>query len=322
MIREVGPPSNVVPVIGPVTGRPGSPPAVDFPVVALAPRTREAYRSDWSDFAQWCATRGYPALPATASTVVAYVEDLVDRRRVATAKRRLAAIRAVHLQAGHPVPTDTPTVTAAMTRARWRQRDAVDPTTPITVAELRAMSRALPASLGGLRDRAAILVGYGGALRPSELVALGMADVSVGHAGLRLATARGAVHVPFGSERALCAVTAFEEWTRAARLTDGPVLRAVDRCGRVGTGALGQKAVGRIVRRAAAAAGLPPERFTGLSLRRGMVAAAAARGSSRHAIMRQTGHRSERVVRGYLEVAGTPAPTRTSPTGGAGVQPR
>jgi integrase len=187
-----------------------------------------------------------------------------------------------------------------MARARWRQRDAVDATTPITVAELRAMSRALPATLGGLRDRAAILVGYGGALRPSELVALGMADVSVGHTGLRLATARGVVHVPFGSERALCAVTALEEWTRAAGLDRGPVLRAVDRCGRVGPDALGEKAVGRIVRRAAAAAGLPPERFTGLSLRRGMVAAAAARGSSRRAIMRQTGHRSERVVRGYV----------------------
>lgn len=268
--------------------------------MALAPRTREAYRSDWTCFVRWCTTHGYHALPADPPTVVAYVDDLAARRRVATVKRRLAAIRASHLHAGLPSPTGTPAVTAAMARARWRQRDDADRTAPITVAELRAMSSALPRTMGGLRDRAAILVGYGAALRPGELVGLQVPDITVGSTGLRVATARGAVRVPFGSERVLCSVTAFEEWTRAAGILEGPVLRAVDRCGRVGTTALGEKAIGRIVRRAAVGAGLPPERFTGLSLRRGMVTAAVEAGSSRRMIMGQTGHRSERVVRDYV----------------------
>jgi len=268
--------------------------------VALAPRTLAAYRSDWADFARWCATRRCRALPADPATIVAYIDDLATSRRVATVKRRLAAIRAAHLDAGHRAPTDPPTVTAAMARARWRQRDAVDPTTPITVDELRAMSSSLPPTIGGLRDRAALLVGYGAALRPGELVGLQMTDVVVGPTGLRVAAARGVVHVPFGSEPMLCSVTACDEWRRAAGIVDGPLLRAVDRSGRVASTALGEKAVGRIVRRAATGAGLPPERFTGLSLRRGMVAAAAAAGSSRRTIMRQTGHRSERLVRDYV----------------------
>lgn len=268
--------------------------------MALTAHTQAAYRSDWQDFVTWCGAHGCEPRPAAAGTVVAYVDDLASRRRVATLKRRLAAIRSAHRQAGRPSPTDDPAVTAAMARARWRQRDEVAATTPITIGELRAMSRALGHSTLGRRDRAALLVGYGAALRPGELVQLTMADVAVRHTGLRVRTGRGTVHVPFGSERMLCAVTALEEWVRAAALTDGPVLRAVDRRGRVTGDGLGEKAIGRIVRRAAAGAGLEPARFTGLSLRRGMVWAAAANGSSQRTIMRQTGHRSERVLREYL----------------------
>ena len=311
MIRRNPAAINGVPVIGPLAVRappwasrtaPCPPVAMGtrFAAVVLAARTREAYRSDWADFVRWCASAGLEPLPAEPTTVVTYVDDLATTRRVATVKRRLAAIRAAHLQASLPPPTDTPTVTAAMAQARWRQRDVVGTTTPITVAELRAMSRALPATVGGTRDRAAILVGYGAALRPSELVRLTMDDIAVGRAGLRIDTPRGAIHVPFGSARELCAVTALDEWIRRAGLRGGPVLRAVDRLERVGTAALSEKAIGRIVRRAANGAGLAPHRFTGLSLRRGMVAAAVANGTSQTTIMRQTGHRSERLVRDYI----------------------
>ncbi|MBM3658012.1 MAG: hypothetical protein FJW95_00710 [Actinobacteria bacterium] len=76
--------------------------------MALAPRTLAAYRSDWADFARWCATRRCRALPADPATIVAYIDDLATSRRVATVKRRLAAIRAAHLDAGHRAPTDPP----------------------------------------------------------------------------------------------------------------------------------------------------------------------------------------------------------------------
>lgn len=272
--------------------------------MTLAPRTLVAYRSDWSHFARWCAARHEAALPARATTVVAYVEDLAATRRVSTLQRRLAAIRAVHLAAGLDAATDTPAVTTTMARARWRQRHLVGDTTPITVAELRRMSRALPPTLAGARDRAVLLVGFGAALRPGELVALGVSDVAVGRHGLRVESGRGGLRVPFGSAPELCAVTAWTAWARAGRLTAGPAFRAVDRHGRVGAEPLGEKAVGRIVRRSATAAGLDATRFTGRSLRRGMVDAAVANGTSRTAIMRQTGHRSARLVRSYIEAAG------------------
>lgn len=269
--------------------------------MTLAPRTEDAYRSDWANFADWCAGRELAALPADPSTVVSYVDDLASLRRVATLKRRLAAIRTMHLRAGHRSPCDARCVSAAIARASWRQRGDARPTTPITVPQLRAISRTLPDTVAGVRDRAVILIGYGAALRPWELVSLTTAEASVGTKDLCLETGRGILRIPVGSAPELCAVAAFAHWTDSADLGDGPLFRPVDRRGRVGTAALGVKAVGRIVRRAASAAGLPPHDYTGLSLRRGMMLAAAERGVSCRTIMRQTGHRSARLVREYLE---------------------
>lgn len=269
-----------------------------------APRTIDAYRSDWADFEDWCGTRGVAAMPATGEVIAAYVDELATRRRASTVQRRLAAIRAAHLDAGLGEATDAPGVGAAMARAKWRQRHAATVTTPVTVDALRSMSRALPDTVAGARDRAVILVGYGAALRPSEIVGLRVDDLTRTPAGLRLVTAQRRVTIPFGSAPELCAVGAWTRWIGETGLVDGPAFRAVDRRGRVGDDALGEKSIGRIVRRAATAAGLDPSRYTGLSLRRGMIGAAAENGSSPRQIMVQTGHRSRRLVDTYI--AATP----------------
>ncbi len=270
----------------------------------LAPRTIDAYRADWADFDEWCDTRGVAAMPATGEVIAAYVDELATRRRASTVQRRLAAIRAAHLDAGLGEATDAPAVGAAMARAKWRQRHAATVTTPVTVDALRSMSRALPDSVAGARDRAVILVGYGAALRPSEIVGLRVDDLACTPVGLRLMTARRRVTIPFGSAPELCAVGAWTGWIEATGLVDGPAFRAVDRRGVLAREALGEKAIGRIIRRAATAAGLDPSRYTGLSLRRGMIGAAAENGSSRRQIMTQTGHRSRRLVDTYI--AATP----------------
>ena len=99
--------------------------------MSRAPRTIDAYRADWADFDEWCETRGVSAMPATGEVIAAYVDELATRRRASTVQRRLAAIRAAHLDAGLGEATDAPAVGAAMARAKWRQRHAA------TVTELR-----------------------------------------------------------------------------------------------------------------------------------------------------------------------------------------
>jgi site-specific recombinase XerD len=271
----------------------------------LSTRTAAAYEHDWAHFVAWCRSRGVRSLPTEPSTVVAYLDDLTRTRRVSTAQRRLAAIRHAHLDAGHANVTAAAEVQAAVTQAKWRHRELLSTTQPITVEDLRAMSLALPTTMTGLRDRALLLVGYGAALAPRELVRLSTQAVTSRPVALRVALGRGPVFVPAGSAPELCAVDAWRRWRRVAPAGEGPAFVPIDRHGRPGSVALGEKAIGRIVRRAAGRAGLDPDRFSGLSLRRGMVAAATAHGVDEAGIASQTGHRSPRLVRRYMKPEGT-----------------
>jgi hypothetical protein len=80
----------------------------------------------------------------------------------------------------------------------------------------------------------------------------------------------------------------------------GPAFRAVDRHGRIGEEPLSVRSVTRIVQRAVERAGSDGSRYSGRSLRRGMVLAATEHGASDRRIMAHTGHRSRRLVRRYM----------------------
>jgi len=280
-----------------------------------SPRTQRAYAADWADFERWCGESGVRALPADAADVARYLDHVSGRRRATTVQRRVAAIRARHLDRAVATPTGAPSVRAAITRARWHDRQGPRVTPAIDVASLRAMSAAAPASPAGARDRAMLLLGYGGGLRPGELTALDVADVRAVRSGLRVRLARGTIVVPFGSDAHLCAVRAWRAWRRLVA-DGGPAFRPVDARGEVGVARLGEKAVTRIVRRCASRAGFDGAAWSGMSMRRGMVDAAAARGASARTIMDHTGHRSRRLVRGYMRDnmrdPGSPSSARTS----------
>ncbi len=85
-----------------------------------------------------------------------------------------------------------------------------------------------------------------------------------------------------------------------AGIAEGPLFRPVDRRGVVGPGRLSDRAVALVVKRAALAAGLDPDRYAGHSLRAGLATSAAAAGASERSIMDQTGHRSVATVRRYI----------------------
>jgi integrase len=184
---------------------------------------------------------------------------------------------------------------------------------PILLAELRAMVAACDTGgLQGKRDRALLLVGWAGAFRRSELVALDVGDLSFS-GGVKLTLRRsktdqegaGMVKViPSIEELELDPVRALRAWIEAAGIRSGPVFRRVDRWGRVASGRLTGRAVAIVVKRLAQQAGLDPRGFSGHSLRSGFTTAAASAGVESRDIMAQTGHRSEAVMRGYIQDAG------------------
>jgi hypothetical protein len=87
------------------------------------------------------------------------------------------------------------------------------------------MVRALPADLAGLRDKAVLLVGFAGAFRRSELLAIDYGDVILTEAGLVITVRRsktdqvGAgrdVGIPRSRKNSsTCPVAALEAWLNA-----------------------------------------------------------------------------------------------------------
>jgi integrase len=167
---------------------------------------------------------------------------------------------------------------------------------PVVVDELHAIVGPLPDTLGGTRDRALLVLGFAGAFRRSELVALTTADVEFRSGGLLVHVRRSktdqeaqgvTVDIPFGSVEATCPVRTLRAWLTAAAITTGPLFRRVTAQGRVGKRALHAGTVAAIVKLRTAAAGLDPKLYSGHSLRAGLATSAAKAGKDDRAIMRQ-----------------------------------
>ncbi|MEN9936567.1 MAG: hypothetical protein RLZZ387_3146 [Chloroflexota bacterium] len=275
--------------------------------------TRRAYQADWRDFSRWCEARALPHLPAAPVTVAAYLAESAARLKPSTLQRRLASISQAHQLAGHPSPTRDEQVRTVLKGIRRVRGTAPAQKAAAGTEVVRALVAALGDDLAGLRDRALLLVGFAGAFRRSELVALDAADVTFAPEGMLLRLRRSKTDqegrgetkgIPLGKNAGTCPVRALQAWVRAAAITEGPLFRRVDRWGRVGAARLSDRSVARVVQRAAAAAGFDPADYAGHSLRAGFATSAAAAGVSDRAIMRQTGHRSRQMLDRYVRAGG------------------
>lgn len=284
--------------------------AVAYAEDATSKATRRAYQRDAGAFVAWSAGRALdPCLP---STIGLYLAALADAgRKVATIERALVAIGAWHRAEGREAPTGHPAVRRVMQGIRRRFGAAPAKKAPVLVSHLGIMLRSLPRDLVGARDRALLSLGFFGALRRSELVALDVRDVRFVAEGLIVTIRRSKTDqeghglekgIPFASDSAVCPVRALRAWLDAAGIVEGAIFRSIDRHGNVARERLSDRSVARIVQRAADEAGIDAD-FSGHSLRAGFATSAAAKGRTLDAIMRQTGHRSERVARGYIRHA-------------------
>jgi site-specific recombinase XerD len=277
---------------------------------ARSKRTVRRYRDAWANFTSWCEHQGLQALPAEPATVCAFMASRADEgRRVLTIELELTAISEAHKAAGHPSPRSHPAVVATRKGIRRRLGMAPHQKGALSVPQLRSMLVALPDRLGGVRDRALLLLGFAGAFRRSELAGLDVADLDFCPDGLRVMLRRSktdqegvgrTVGIPTSSDPAMCPVRAVRAWLDAALITTGPVFREVSRYGQVGEQRLANRVVGTVVKRAATTVGLDATKLAGHSLRAGYATSAAQAGKPIFAIQQQTGHKSVAMVSRYV----------------------
>lgn len=277
----------------------------------LSPATKSAYLSDGRIFVAWCDERGYPPLPASPEVVATFLsESAREGRKYATISRRAAAINFAHVSAGLDSPTKSHIVGGMLQGIRRNVGVAPVKKAPATAAKIREMVRLCPDTLAGKRDRALLLLGFAGAFRRSELVALAVADVAEESAGLRvtirqsktdqegrgqtIAIARGEVH---------CPVAALLDYLQASGIKEGPIFRSANKWGSLRASPLNTAAVATTVKHYAELAGFDPAEFAGHSLRSGFLTSAAENGANIFKMMDVSRHRSVDTVRGYVRHA-------------------
>jgi site-specific recombinase XerC len=287
--------------------------AREYVEAAKAPNTRRAYRTQWTTFADWCTSFDRVPLPAAPATLALFLTGRAQAGlKVASLGLALSAIRAVHRDAGLADPAANPEVRTIWEGIRRTHGRAQRRAAPLASDGIRSIVATMPADLRALRNRALVLLGFGGAFRRSELVTLDVDDLTFDPArGVVVRVRRsktdqlgeGAdVAIPYGSHPEVCPVRALDAWIRAAGIRDGAVLRAVDRHGNVGD-RLDGRDVARNLKEMASRAGIPAERVSGHSLRAGLATSAAMAGRSDRAIMTQGRWKSRTMVDRYVRTA-------------------
>lgn len=302
---------------------------------ASADATLRAYKSDWRLFCAWCAEAGYRPLPATPSTVAAFLTLLAERgfspaeQRLskrgkllprkepaplgkATIGRRLAAIVFAHRTAGMEPPTSQPDAARLERAMRGIRKDKKGELPGKKRAAdgdvLRDMLRSIAGEdLRAYRDRALLAIGMAGALRRSELVAITVPRVSEDSRGLlvRISSSKTdqegkghTVAIPDG--RRLEPVRHYKAWLGQAGIDSGPVFRKLTPQGRLTDKAMSAQGVALVVKAAAVAAGYPPEMFSGHSLRAGFLTEAGRQNANLFKMKEHSRHSSLEMVAEYV----------------------
>jgi integrase/recombinase XerD len=265
-----------------------------------SPHTRTAYFADLADWLAWCERTGLDPRDALRGDVDAYAAERLAALSSASTARKLSTVSSWYGYLMTNGVADCNPV-AAVDRPAV-SRDA-SPTVGLSAAEVARFVRAARAACGptARRDAALLAMLAELGLRVGEALGLDLADLrhNRGHRTVRVA-GKGGHHrelpIPAPLGRDLDAYLA--ERAVAAGLTvdqlSGPLF--VTATGR----RVGQPAVFRLVRRTAAAAGLPAaDRLSPHSLRHTAATAALDAGAPLRDVQDMLGHADPRTTRRY-----------------------
>lgn len=303
--------------------------AKKYAKAARSHNTNRAYRSDWEDFEFWCSMKKVNCLPADPSVVATYLADRAtnswkDRSeierpplKVSSLARKLSAISQAHLLAGFTFNRKDNVIAETWKGIKNTRTAAQVQKEPILLEDLKQMIvKNIPDEQDEkiaikIRDKALLLLGFAGAFRRSELVAIDIEDIKFVREGYIVTLKRSKtdqegvgreIAIPYGSNPLTCPVRALTDWLRLAKIESGPIFRPINRHGQVSPSRLTSQAVALIIKKNPHLPGKEMG-FSGHSLRSGFVTTAALKGIAEHSIMKQTGHRRSDTLKKYIRKA-------------------
>ena len=274
---------------------------------AFSRNTERALRADVEIFASWCRQHDQEALPASAATVVAFIDDMARVKAPATVRRYVSSIATLHKALWQKNPLESARVRFAlqrMHRLRGRRQAQVQGLTwPLRNRLLEAAGDRLIDT----RNRALLAVAYDTLLRRSELVSLEVSDLLVEVDGSATLLVRSGKTDPDGRGAMLYlardTVQMVQAWLELGGVDRGLMFRSVRKDGSVG-GKLDASQMPRIYKRMARRAGLPSDlvdTLAGHSTRVGPVQDMIACGIELPAILQSGRWKTTRMVQRYGE---------------------
>lgn len=279
-----------------------------YSAAAQSSATTRSYATSTQHFLRHGGT-----IPATAVMVAEYLASFAGTLAVATLQHRLIAIHRAHVDSGLPSPIMDHLVKRTMQGIRRTLGSKQRRVTALMKDDLLEMmvhiEQQLP--LKAARDKALLLIGFAGAFRRSELVALRYEDITQYDNGLELLLRRSktdqegagrTVFIPY-ARGGRCPVKALKNWLELAGIATGPLFRRVNRYDQLaGNKALTPQSVALIVKSSVRMmAGDEAARMVaGHSLRAGYCSEAATVGLQPYQIREQTGHKSDITLARYI----------------------
>jgi len=265
--------------------------------------THRAYKADYKDFAGFCFRNGFKPMPSEPKIISLYLTYLSKSCKFSTLKRRLASISVIHKLSGRYIDTKHPMITENLMGIKRIKGSYQKAKKPILINELKLIVNVIDKDKNEknrFKNRTLILVGFAGAFRRSELVAILYEDVNFVPEGVKIFVKRSKTDqsgegmtkgIPYFSNPNYCPVISLKNWLEKSEIKSGKIFDMSD------------KSVALTIKKYTALVGLDSNKYSGHSLRSGFATSTAESGADERSIMAMTGHKTTQMVRRYIREA-------------------
>lgn len=269
-----------------------------------AKNTLRAYKADYKDFDIFCSKNNFQSMPADPKILSLYLTHLSKNSKFSTLKRRLASISSIHRIKGHYIDIKHPIIIENLLGIKRNKGIKQTSKKPLLINEIKLIIDVINNSniklLRRIRDKALILLGFSGGFRRSELVNLEYEDLDFVSEGVKIFIKRSKTDqsgegmtkaLPYFPTATYCPVENLKTWLTQSNIENGKIFNISD------------KSVAIIIKKYANLAGLDSRKYAGHSLRSGFATSTAEKGAEERSIMAMTGHKSNQMVRRYIQEA-------------------
>ncbi len=281
-----------------------------------ANNTLRAYKSDFKDFGIFCAKHSFNSMPTNPKILSLYLTHLSQSSTVSTLRRRLVSIGMVHKLKGHYLDTKHPIIIENLMGIKRKKGSIQKGKKPILINHLKEIINVIDnqkvEEIKKLRNKALILVGFGGGFRRTELISIDYEDLDFVEEGVKITLRRSKTDqfgeglvkgLPYFLNKKYCPVVNLKNWIKFSKINNGPIFRRFSKGSNLTNNRLTDQSVVLIMKDCLKLAGIENKHFSGHSLRSGFATVAAESGADERSIMAMTGHKTSQMVRRYIREA-------------------